>query len=326
MKKKGILILGLVVLVIGIGWPFGVGRFFTYANPLVRGIVTLYGIPAAEICNLNVALPGRLRPGVLTAAEMNALKGGNWLSMMPGDDSPDAGKQVTLLTVPPYRTDYRWLNRMPVTGARVVVESSEIDQWHTTPAGLRNLKKMRPHALRVVVFDGGHHLPTLALLPDVIIVPVTSGYAAHGYMKDAISLQKLVRIIRREHLPCAVMTMPRWALIKTEQPMAQAAVRCVSLLPEPEARPEPMGTVLEHRVTMRQDAAYIYIASGGGMADDLAIRLKKNAIRRVYLGVNYGAVSPEEARQMARKLAAEQLNVQLVNEPCNVMQLMIRGK
>ena len=92
--------------------------------------------------------------------------------------------------------------------ARVMVQCSGMDTWHTTARGYESLIRLRERCLRVVVFDGGHHLPTLGLIPDIIIVPSTAGYAAHSYMPDAMEVKQLLQLLEETDCPAALVTVP----------------------------------------------------------------------------------------------------------------------
>jgi len=101
-------------------------------------------------------------------------------------------------------------------GSSCIIECSELDTWHSSPAGLQYLKEMRPQTYRAIIFDGGHHLPSLGLSPDIIIIPRLAGYAVHSYTLDGVKIAIIEKMAQECGIPSVIVTVPRMALVKTK--------------------------------------------------------------------------------------------------------------
>ncbi len=131
--------------------------------------------------------------------------------------------------IPGRETDYPLLlDSFIKQGYRAVVECSALDAWHTTAAGQKYLEKMQKNSYRVVIFDGGHHLPTLGLAPDIIIIPLTHGYAAHSYMLDAIRAPVVAELAEEAGCMAVIATVPRWGLVKAEPSLTRITERIIA--------------------------------------------------------------------------------------------------
>lgn len=95
------------------------------------------------------------------------------------------------------RETQRDINR----GARVVIDATLADLGRlVNPARKQALGLRQSGVVRVVIWDGAHHLSTLCLEPDVMIVPVLRGaggrrMVCHGRLKDAVPLEDLLQLL-----------------------------------------------------------------------------------------------------------------------------------
>ncbi|MDA8234103.1 MAG: hypothetical protein M0Z31_04710 [Clostridia bacterium] len=112
--------------------------------------------------------------------------------------------------------------------ARIMIDCSSADLARLSKEGQISLSLMKKHQIiRAVIFDGGHHLPSLALNPDLIIAPVFSlstgkTVITHGYVKDALPLSEVLNLSKKLGLTTTITTVPRWPTIaKTKIAMAK---------------------------------------------------------------------------------------------------------
>lgn len=114
-------------------------------------------------------------------------------------------------------------------GAVLVVDASLADGARAGAAGRRSLELLHQAGIaRAVLFDGGHHLHTLSLRPDLLLVPVLRGpegrfYVAHAYLKDALLLSELQALLEGL-FPSAerpvVLILPRLIYVKDRGALA----------------------------------------------------------------------------------------------------------
>lgn len=289
----------------------------SYSSPLVFSLANTYGRLASKWTVPRIANPGYLRAGVIDEGELKRLAS-SWQAVQLEEVSrPSRNSSIRIASVTPYAKDYvRLADNCSRQGVKLLVQCSGMDAWHTTPGGWGTLQDLRNGTLRVVIFDGGHHLPTLALQPDLVIVPVTIGYAAHGYMKDALPVKCLIEILRQENLSFPVVTVPRWALVKTEDSMNRIAVKAVNdLCLAEEVR--PLGRALAPHLTTYGKAAYLYVSEKETQDFKKVKGLLEKDVSRVYVAFNYNSFTWQEAQRFKDHLAASGLQVEVVNEPLN---------
>lgn len=311
--RKLVKAVALVAAVFAVSWCFASG-VLSYSQPWVRKVVDVYGkgvaffVPVKFLsCDTGeVELKGRELPG--------------YLGKIP------LGERLKVTVVTPEVKDYEQvMARILEDGTRVVVECSGMDTWHTTCPGQKALQAMRGRYLRVVVFDGGHHLPTLALRPDLIIIPATFGYAAHAYMRDAVSITTLCGIIKKERLDIPVVIVPRWGLVKTSSSLKLLTIRSLALFSyrDREANRET-GQVVGYRLTRYQQAAFLYIASPKECDARRIAKMLVPEVKRIYLAINYGAVTEEQAGRLEDFLAGLGYQAVVINAPLDVKGILFR--
>ncbi|HHW14680.1 MAG TPA: hypothetical protein GXX28_07075, partial [Firmicutes bacterium] len=102
-------------------------------------------------------------------------------------------------------------------GARLMVDCTDADLARLTPAGWESIRAAKRAGLwRMVVFDGAHHLPALAADPEILLLPLlTAGgqrLIIHGYVRDAVPLPALRRLLVRIGADPALLAIPRLSL------------------------------------------------------------------------------------------------------------------
>ena len=212
---------------------------------------------------------------------------------------------------------------------QVLVECSALDSWHSSNEGSAYLPKLRAKAYRVVIFDGGHHLPTLGLAPDIIIVPVYKGYAVHGYMQDGIRINTLLDLLHSSHSQAILVTVSRWRLVKTENSLTGITQQILRQMNSSVTKPEPLRMNCQPRISKYNSHIFIYVNRDYVLNPDLLIRrcqqLGINRVKKVLIAFDYAAISPKQADIYTKNLQKNLgLPVLRVNEPLKVLDLMLR--
>ncbi len=221
------------------------------------------------------------------------------------------------------------MDRFLQSDGQVLVECSGLDGWHSSAEGQAYLPRLRDKAYRVVIFDGGHHLPTLGLAPDVIIVPVYKGYAVHGYMQDGLKISRLLRLLRDSHSQAILVTVSRWRLVKTKASLTGITRQVLSKLSFSEAQPEALQIACKPRMSKYHSQLYIYVnqdyVQNPVQLLENCRRLGLGDIKKINLAFDYAWISPEDAdayvRDIQRKLGR---NVERMNEDLKVTDLIYR--
>lgn len=230
--------------------------------------------------------------------------------------------------IPGGSIDYpRLLDGFLQQGIQAVVECSALDAWHTTAQGRSYLAKMRGSTYRTVVFDGGHHLPTLGLAPDIIILPVTNGYAAHAKMMDGISARAVVDLAREAGCPAVIAAVPRWGLVKAETSLAMITKRIIVNSPTSGVKKAIKVRALPGISSYGGIAfAYIgrdYLENRAGLIGQLD-KLGMPNIHKIYLAFDYRYTDSLSAdRYCAAVSRCCQLPVLRVNEPVKVANAIL---
>lgn len=113
---------------------------------------------------------------------------------------------------------------------KVIVDCSYADRLRRMPEGFNSILLCKQYGIRrIVVFDGGHHLASLALNPDFILLPLTTvgnhmKYVNHAFMRDAIPLNNVSEIVNYLELDTVMMHTSRIRTIaKTKGSMGELA-------------------------------------------------------------------------------------------------------
>lgn len=146
--------------------------------------------------------------------------------------------------------------------ARLMVDCTNADLARLTPAGWRSVLRAKQAGLwRLVVFDGAHHLPALAADPELLLLPILrSGREAliiHGYVRDALPLASLQRVLANTGLEPAILTIPRFSLpLKENLPLRLVALQVLRRVAErgaplsPAGKPRQPGTRFSRRIAL----------------------------------------------------------------------------
>lgn len=244
----------------------------------------------------------------------------------------DLQKAAIKPCLPPYNESFsQIMEEFLDSDVRVIVECSALDSWHSSTEGSRYLQPLREKAYRVVIFDGGHHLPTLGLSPDIIIVPVYKGYAAHGYMRDGMKVSNLLALLQDSHSNTALVTVSRWQLVKNKDSLTGITRQAIRLLTVSQTEPAPVRFQCQARVSKYSACFYIYIAGEYIRNPDLLVKrcrqLGIQDVKEILVAFDYGSISREKAEQYRRKLQKNlSLNVTTVNQPLRVTDLFFMNE
>ncbi len=232
--------------------------------------------------------------------------------------------------IPDGKTDYASRLDKAMLSCQAIVECSGMDAWHTTSAGQRYLSLMRNKIYRVVVFDGGHHLPTLGTNPDIIIVPVFKGYAVHSYMRDGMKVECLTAILKAIDSPSVVVTVPRYFLVKSPNSLTEITRRVITAsLTASQAEGKNNFCQANQYGSQYKDCLFAYISNKEvNNRQEFLTGFKKlysKDIKHVYLAFNYNEVDGLKAREFAQHLQAELgIPTEIVNSPVKVADLIFK--
>lgn len=114
-----------------------------------------------------------------------------------------------------------------------IVEATASDTARANSWGLKETERLRnAGVIRCVVFDGGHHIGTLPLEPDILLVPTIyyagQPSASHWYTRDTVPLGKLQKVLNREKIGSVIARFPRDGLpVKNPSGMAGLARQAI---------------------------------------------------------------------------------------------------
>lgn len=215
-------------------------------------------------------------------------------------------------------------------GSSCIIECSELDTWHSSPAGLQYLKEMRPQTYRAIIFDGGHHLPSLGLSPDIIIIPRLAGYAVHSYTLDGVKIATIEKMAQECGIPSVIVTVPRMALVKNEIAMENITSRILNSCLRQEIK-EDFKPMARHRISKYNDFFFAYIDHTYSKNPDLfSKRLEElgvKGVKKIYLAFDFKYSSKQEAGNYCEQLEEKlKLPVECVNQPVKVMNVFWGGR
>lgn len=114
-----------------------------------------------------------------------------------------------------------------------IVEATSADTARANSWGMREAEKLREAGvIRCVMFDGGHHVATLPLEPDILLVSTTyykgKPYASHWFTRDSVPTWKLRGVLNSEAISSVIAEFPRNGLpIKNPGAMANLAAQAI---------------------------------------------------------------------------------------------------
>lgn len=288
----------------------GAMLWVVWALSAIRVAAPAEGSPAALAARLTPAERAAIREGRVrfldgaTACRLAARR-----AAFPGTSA--GGREVLVILNPPGVGDGQRV--LAVTeaaarlGARLMVDCTDADLARLTPSGWRSvLLAKRAGIWRMVVFDGAHHLPALAADPELLLLPVlTAGrqpLVVHGYVRDALPLAALRRVLRATGREPVLLTIPRLSLpLKEHLPLRLVALQVLRRLAEadpPSPPEEPVRRSGRGRslagVVVKAGAAWlpggIVLAAGRAGEAEQAVRRVPGgaAVRRAWVAVSYG--------------------------------------
>ncbi|MDD2619698.1 MAG: hypothetical protein PHC92_03390 [Syntrophomonadaceae bacterium] len=241
-----------------------------------------------------------------------------------------SGSKIKIGTLLPGKKDYSdQLEQLLAQQCSVIIECSAADTWHTTEDGMLLLTKLRSQAYRVVIFDGGHHLPTLGLAPDIIIVPEIAGYAAHSYMLDGIKTDKIQELIRVTGSDTLIVSVPRWALIKNDLALGIILRKAVAYAEYKEV-PASFQPVARERMSKIKGRVFAWVNEESLVNTERFVNNLKSMgtqdLERIYLAFDYNDISLDQAYSFNINLRQELgVPVENVNEAVKVANAFWSG-
>ncbi|MGE5403914.1 MAG: hypothetical protein ACM3PP_03145 [Candidatus Saccharibacteria bacterium] len=314
----------VIVTITIVGMLLNGEGYFAGSNWLFDSCTALYGQAASRIAGVHVLWAFPLRSGVLNEDDVRSIAAGEWTVIDYRDrDDEKASPAFRILPETPDILDFdRIIKTCAERKVDALVESSGMDAWHTSRQGWQALHYMRAQTLRVVIFDGGHHLPTLGLQPDLVVVPDTMEYAAHGYMKDAVPIRRLQEIAARERLPFTIVSVSRWGLVKTSDSMSRITYKALAKTQVGDQNLPLNGRVMASHFTQWGSAAFVYIDNVGQVQQIHKSIAQNRSIKRLYAAFNYSRLNQMQVGKCRSELANLGLPVEIVNEPLNVPAVM----
>lgn len=212
-------------------------------------------------------------------------------------------------------------------GYQALVECSAFDSFHTTSYGQVLAADMYNQAYRIVIFDGGHHLPTLGMSPDIIIMPELRGYAAHSYMRDAIKVETVVGLAKETGLKTVIVSVPRWALVKDEITLEKTATRALNLAFDKRTISSDFYPCADKKISKINGVIFVYVGKEyykdiGGLINRIKA-LGISGVNKGYLAFDYKYTDRESAYEYAKSLQEElEIPVYIVNEPYTVFNVL----
>lgn len=243
--------------------------------------------------------------------------------------SPDKIKIQSV--IPGDHNDYgKEMQRFITGNAQAMVECSGMDAWHTYGVGTRSLSKLRAKGYRVVIFDGGHHLPTLGLSPDIIIIPQMAGYAVHAKTLDGIKANTIKEMAADIHSHTVIATVPRWALVKNRRSLNIITHKVLKACYYKNNVTEPLQPDCCPGLSKSRGVIFAYV--NRYYAGDLYNFIKNgeliglNDVRKIYLAFDYNYLSKPQAEQYTEKLhQILKVPVIRVNEPVKTFNVLFQG-
>jgi hypothetical protein len=215
-------------------------------------------------------------------------------------------------------------------GSSCIIECSQLDTWHSSPAGLQYLGEMRPRTYRAIIFDGGHHLPSLGLSPDIIIIPRLAGYAVHSYTLDAVNIATIERLAHECGIPSVIVTVPRMALVKNKIAMENITSRVLSSCLR-QRTGEDFKPMARSRISKYNDFIFAYIDYNYAKNPDLFNKrvgeLGIKGVKKIYLAFDFKYSNKQQASNYCEQLQENfKVPVEYVNQPVKVINVFWGGR
>ncbi|MHB8171030.1 MAG: hypothetical protein ACYDG6_05750 [Thermincolia bacterium] len=220
--------------------------------------------------------------------------------------------------------------------ATIMIDCSSADLARLSNQGQNSLALMKKHKIiRGVIFDGGHHLPALALNPDIIIAPIFpqrrgENIIAHGYVKDAIPLDQVLNLCHQLGLTSTVATVPRWPTVaKTKTAMAKLIIKAIlnhndNTIKSPSIRVNPLVSQGSRPVVVLEHTALAAIPPRKEDLQKTWEIIKKSKARNLYLALLYPEKNTykDDVNSFLELAASQEVQIHIVTQPYNAMDLM----
>lgn len=215
------------------------------------------------------------------------------------------------------------LDRLLAQNCDVIVECSELDSWHLSTTGNKYLNKIRKQAYRVVIFDGGHHLPTLGLEPDIIIIPEMNGYALHSYMIDGMKIETIIEVVKEIKAPIVIAQVSRWSLVKNQKSLTAIALKAIEQVGNLKRVDREFKPISNTKMSKYNQAVLAYADKNYIQDIDFFLLnledLGLNDVEIIYLSFDYKWISVKDALAYGNEISKlTEIPVTVVNEPVKV--------
>lgn len=184
--------------------------------------------------------------------------------------------------------------------ADAVVEATASDIARANPWGIREVKRLHDAGvLRCVIFDGGHHIGTLPLMPDIILTPViyynNKLCASHWFTRDSVPIGQLRKTLDSEGMDIIIARFSRNGIpAKNPVSMGMLASQAIGNM----AKQTAANKQSPNKNTIKKGALFVSFDAGVSptkghilaVLRDL-VKQKSNAHKktgRVYVGITYG--------------------------------------
>ncbi len=273
-------------------------------------VLDLYGRWVSSACNLDFLYNPGLRQTAIP------LQTSRVTAVIPGGSNQGIKNEMEKLLAEKYQ---------------VIIECSAIDTWHSSKDGQEYLPRIAAQAYRVVVFDGGHHLPTLGMAPDIILVPELAGFAVHTYMLDGMRVDTIRNLAEEVGCPAVIVGIPRLALVKNQHSLSIITRRIMVASHYRDRESNTGNIMLQSRMSKYNGIIFAYVNYEYAQNPELFCqRLRVLGVgdaRKLYLAFDYGCISPEEAGEFMKKVSqGSGLPAQIVNEAVKVSSVFWGGK
>ena len=253
----------------------------------------------------------------------------NWLSN-PGLRTQVADKAESAYALIPdnQQNHQKRIQSALETAPLALIECSAVDTWHTTEAGQLSLAEIRNQTYRVVVFDGGHHLPTLGLEPDVLLIPVFKDTAVHSYMRDGMSVQVLQQLLAKIDSPSVAVTVSRWLVVKRPVNLETIAERIIKEAGYKKALEDSSFEPCASSGMSWYNGYVMAYVSGRKLEcpADYAARIRElnQSIKEVFIAFNYNEIDQDTAMKWAEQVGTRLgVTVTVVNRPVKISDLLL---
>jgi hypothetical protein len=255
----------------------------------------------------------------LSPSEIEKLRKGEYRFLSAGevlsyDENDDNCEELKILVNTP--ADYegknkkekmeyltKVLEKADKIGIKIIIDSSVADIERLQNKAYTKTMETKNRVIRLVIFDGGHHLASLGLEPDLIILPVFSvkrgNYVCHGYLRDAIELKTILGILENCTDNTIAVCISRLSpSVKTKSTMGKVAVIALEKI----LKYHGENGYQEHNNVKSIGNGYVYMSNGimlvsfiiSGQIDmeDFANKIeglvKNFSPREVYLSITAG--------------------------------------